>query len=249
MKTKRIALSAVSSVAFLAVLSCETHDPSAIGEIQRDLAEALAKNTRLEQEISSLNDQLDEAKRQPAPEPESAKMPSREVIEKSLAIEATKLQQSARNLHPNAQVEGISTFDLNIPSFETPFSCKAKVTLRDPSGSLKTLYWIGNANIKGEWKFEAAENLEPTLAAGNQAQQNPVNGQNTNSGNTKPAPAQPEKPKYDIPLDNPVMNPPGSVAPQNPNSITKPAPPAPAQPEKPKYDIPLDNPVMKPRGR
>lgn len=230
MNPTRIALTAGT---ILALTSCETHDPSAMGEIQRDLAEALAKSDRLEQEVTSLTEQLEEARSQPAPEPESLKMPAREDIEKSLAIEATKLQQAARDLHPSATVEGFSTFDLNIPSFETPFSCKAKVLLREPSGGLRTLYWTGVANMKGEWKFVKAENLEPPPPPDDQ-------------GGSREDPAK-VKPNYDIPLDNPIEQP-GSLTPNNPNSnIT----PKPAQPKKPevKYDIPLDNPVLKPGGR
>lgn len=220
MKTKSLALPAV----FLAILSCETHDPSALGELQRDLAEAVAKNTRLEEEISSLTDQLEEAKRQPVAEPEKVELPSRQEIEQSLAIEGTKLQQAARDLHPSAQVEGFSTFDLNIPSFETPFSCKAKVVLREPSGVAKTLYWVGKANMKGEWTFEKAENLEPDPVVSNQGTRQPNNDT-----------------KVDIPLTAPLDIPNNTPAP--------PAPPAPPKKPEPKYDIPLDNPVMKPRGR
>lgn len=228
MNSNRIVLPALTAATFMALFSCETQDPSALGEIQRDLAEAMAKNTRLEEEVSSLSDQLEEAKRQPAPEPETVKLPKREEIEKFLAIEGTKLQQAARDIHPNAQVEGFSTFDVKIPSFETPFSCKAKVTLREPSGSAKTLYWIGKANMKGEWTFEKSENLEPALA------QNPGTNQTKQPSNDT---------EIDITLTDPVITP------------DKPAPkPAPAQPEQPKkpevkYDIPLDNPVMKPGGR
>lgn len=228
MKTYRIAIPALSSAAFLTLLSCNTEDPSAAGETQRNLAAALAKNSSLEKEVASLTELLQQAQQSVA-EAESMKMPTRAEIEKSLAIEGTKLQQVARDLHPDSKVEGFGTFDLNIPSFEPPFSCKAKVQLRDPSGKAKTLYWIGNATMKGEWKFEQAENLEPTPVV----KEIPAN---------VAAPA----PVHDIPMTDPLIPGKGASQPDAPSSQPKQA-----EPEKPKvkYDIPLDNPVLKPKGR
>lgn len=226
MKKHRIAIPALSTAALLTLFSCNTDDPSAAGELQRNLAAALAKNSNLEKEVASLTEQLQQAQQSGA-EAESMKMPTRAEIEKSLAIEGTKLQQIARDLHPDSKVEGFGTFDLNIPSFETPFSCKAKVQLRNPSGQAKTLYWIGNATIKGEWKFEQAENLEPA----------PV---------VKEVPAPTPAPVHDIPMTDPLIPGKGTSQPAPPSSQPKQA-----EPEKPKvkYDIPLDNPVLKPRGR
>lgn len=225
MKTLRPTLAAITSVAFLALFSCETQDPSAIGEIQRDLAEALANNIRLEDEVASLTEQLEHARNQPAAEPQNLEIPTREEIEKSMVIEATKLQQTARELHPNSEVKGLSTFDLKIPSFDTPFSCKAEIVLREPSGKIEKLYWIGNANMKGEWTFEKTGNLKPDTLANNQD-----NSQASDKSN------------HDIPLIDPIMKPKNSTA-DAPNVQR-----APEQPKKPdvKYDIPLDNPVMKP---
>ena len=113
MKTYRIAIPALSSAAFLTLLSCNTEDPSAAGETQRNLAAALAKNSSLEKEVASLTELLQQAQQSVA-EAESMKMPTRAEIEKSLAIEGTKLQQVARDLHPDSKVEGFGTFDLNI---------------------------------------------------------------------------------------------------------------------------------------
>lgn len=218
--------------AILSLNSCKTEDPSAAGEIQRDLAQAIAKSKELEEEVASLTEQLELAQKSSA-KAETMKMPTRAEIEQSLAIEGTKLQQVARDLYPDSKVASFGTFDLDIPSFEAPFSCKAKVQMLDPSGVLKTLYWTGNANMKGEWKFEKAENLEPQLPT-----------------NDTPPVEQPDQkivdnPDYDIPLTDPIK---GQGQGQGDSNKQTPKPKAPEPPEV-EYDITLDNPLMGPKGR
>ena len=234
MKTHRIVIPAITYTAILSLLSCNTEDPSAIGEIQRDLAESVAKNSRLEEEITSLTEQLQLVQKSGA-EAGGMKMPTRAEIEQSLAIDGTRLKDAARELHPAANVESYRTFDLKIPSFEMPFSCIAEIQLREPSGKSTTLYWTGKANMKGEWQFDRAENL--------------VAKATTSQPNTAAHPQQPkEEFEHDIPLVDPLIQPPGSVA--SGAETNQPKQPASA-PENPKvqYDIPLDNPVMRPKGR
>jgi len=202
MRTKRVVTYFALSTAFiLACVSCNTEDPSAAGELQRDLAEALAKNLRLQEDVASLTQQLD-AEKQSGAEAESMKMPTSAEIEQGLAIEGTKLKEEARKLHPNATVKSYTTLDLVIPSFETPFSCKVKVELLEPSGESKTVYWTGKATMKGEWKFEKAANLERTDTKPDIPLVDPV----IEPRKQAPAPEKPEI-KYDIPLKDPVLGP------------------------------------------
>jgi hypothetical protein len=222
MRTRtRVRLFAITFPA-LALLSCKTEDPSALGENQKALAEAVALNMRMEEEIASLRAELEEAKSK-ASVVEELKMPTLTEIESSLDLEGSRLKEKARQDFPDAKVESYKTWDLNIPSFEKPFSCKASMVISEPSGKIRTLYWLGTADIKGNWTFTPTENLEPA----------------------KPATAKPDEAeknngrKYDIDPDNdpPVLE---------PEKPTRPEPPA---KPKPKYDIPLDNPVMGPGAR
>ncbi len=217
----RVRLFAITFPA-LALVSCKTEDPSALGESQKALAEVVAQKMRMEEEIASLRAELDEA-RSKASVAEELKMPTLAEIESSLDQEGSRLKEKARMEYPNAKVESYKTWDLDIPSFERPFSCKASMVVRDPDGKTRTLYWLGTADIKGNWTFTPAENLEPA----------------------KPVAAKPDESeknngrKYDIDPENdrPVLEP------------EKPIRPEPPAKPKPKYDIPLDNPVMGPGAR
>ena len=163
--------------------SCNPADPSAIQENQKALAETMAKNMRLNDEIAALKSQLEQAKTdvekaktdvekakgdrdmalaKPA-KAEEPKMPSAAEVEARLDQEVAKLKDEARQKNPGAKVEGLSTWDVTSPG-DNPYSCKAKVALTDAKGSRQTLYWTGSANLKGEWQFRQAENLEAKLA-------------------------------------------------------------------------------------
>ena len=90
---------------------------------------------------------------------EETKMPSSAEVEARLDQEVLKLKEEAKQKNPGSKVEGLSTWDVTSPG-EDPYSCKAKVALTDPKGTRRTLYWTGAANLKGEWKFKPADNLE-----------------------------------------------------------------------------------------
>ena len=62
MKPAIFASATAASLVCCAILSCNTADPSAISEGQKALAEAMAKNLRLEEEIAGLKAELQEAK-------------------------------------------------------------------------------------------------------------------------------------------------------------------------------------------
>jgi hypothetical protein len=212
----------------LSLNSCKTEDPSAMDEIQRDLAQAIAKSKKLEQEVASLTEQLDQAHKSSA-KAESMKMPTAAEIEQSLAIEGTKLQQIARSQHPDSKIASFEFFDLDIPSFDTPFSCNAKVELIDPSGVLETLYWSGYANMKGEWKFEEAEHIESHLT------------KNDTSPVIQPEPDNKKDSSFDMTLEKPIDGH-SDINKQEPN-------PKPPELPETKYDIRFDNPLMGPKGR
>lgn len=215
MKHLHPVIATASSLGLFLVSSCESQDPAAIADLQRSLAEAQAKNAALSEEIASLNEQLQSAKSQPKSTPEPLKPPSRQDVEKKLAMEATVLQQAARELFPNATVESLTTYDLDIPSFETPFTCNVKVLMRDNSGKNHTLYWSGKGNMNGEWSFTKMEKPQPQPSAP------PVEIAKTPEPAPEPAPtppapvaptpkplANPEGLKV-IPLTDPVMAPKG----------------------------------------
>ncbi|MCW1914780.1 hypothetical protein OJ996_14430 [Luteolibacter sp. GHJ8] len=190
----------------LAAVSCNPEDPSAQREAQKLVAEAAAKNARLEDEVASLKAELATANSKIS-EAEAVKMPGVSEIEGKLDAALSKLRESARKSHPSATVEGVTTWDVVIPSPEKLFTCKAKALVREPNGLLKTVYWTGSADIKGEWTFTSAVDLEP------KAQPPPVASTQDPSDpapEPPPKPAPPKekpKPQYDIPLDRPVMGP------------------------------------------
>ena len=207
-------------------------------EGQKALAEALAKNSRLAEEIANLKGaldtevsrlkaELDEAKAK-VKQSEAVKMPSVSEIERSLDLEGSKLKEAARQQVQGATVESFSTADLTIPSFERPFSCKAKAVLKEVNGTRRTLYWTGSANLKGEWKFAKSDNWEP-----------------------KPVAVEPPKvaagDSSRVSLSDP--EPPGAKDNPAPPQPVKPTPPPVREKPKPAYDIPLDRPVMGPGAR
>jgi hypothetical protein len=214
MKLAPVSLATLAATACLLSVSCNSADPSAISEGQKALAEAMAKNIRLEEEIAGLRTELEEA-RTKTTQVEAVKMPTISEIESKLDLEGAKLKDDARQQFPKAKVESFGTWDLNIPSFDRPFSCKAKVVIKESSGSHRTLYWTGSANMKGEWIFETAENLEPKKAepAVVQVAPPPVESPPVESPAVAPVAPKPPpvrekpKPRYDIQLDNPVMGP------------------------------------------
>jgi len=226
MKKNRATVYLVSvSIALLALTSCESEDPSALGESQKALAEAVAQSARLEDEIASLRAQLDQAKAEAGAEPtvvsESLKIPTLGELEASLGKQSAELMEKARQAHPGAQIEGYQAWDLNIPSFERPFSGKVRVIVREPNGQVKELYWIAAADLKGEWKFQQVD----SLSAPGSATQDHATADNSRhvrppTPDTEPAqdrnpaptrrpepPAEKETPQYDIPLDRPIMGP------------------------------------------
>lgn len=216
------------SMAFFLISSCNPQDPSALSENQKALAEAMAKNINLAEELAQLKIQLEEAQAK-ASQSEAVKMPSRAEVEKMLDLEGSKLKETAREQSPGSEVVSFGTWDLNIPSFERPFSCKAKLVLKGPNNSSQTLYWVGSANIKGEWTFTQTENLEPERIA--QVIEEPKalsradagtgrndpgedrdptiepDGQKRDNGSPPPPAQEKPTPRYDIPLDKPVMGP------------------------------------------
>ncbi len=212
MKLAPVSLATLAALACLLSVSCNSADPSALSEGQKALAEAMAKNMRLEEEIAGLKTELEDARTKTS-QVEAVKMPTIAEIESKLDLEGAKLKDDARQQFPKAKVESFGTWDLNIPSFDRPFSCKAKVVIKESSGSLRTLYWTGSANMKGEWIFETAENLEPKKAepAVVEVAPPPVESPAVAPAAPKPPPPPPvrekPKPKYDIQLDNPVMGP------------------------------------------
>ncbi|MEI6653858.1 MAG: hypothetical protein WCP45_03755 [Verrucomicrobiota bacterium] len=241
MKLRHHVIACAIGMVCLLLPSCNSEDPSAMREGQKTLAEALAKNSRLEAEIANLKAELDkevprlkaeldEAKSK-IKSSEPVKMPGVSEIERSLDLEGSKLKEEARQQVQGATVESFSTADLTIPSFERPFSCKAKAVLKEANGTRRTLYWTGSANLKGEWKFTKSDNWEP-----------------------KPVAVEPPKvaagDSSRVSLSDP--EPPGGAK-DNPAPIPQPVRPPPVKPppEKPKpaYDIPLDRPVMGPGSR
>jgi hypothetical protein len=239
----------VSAIGLVLVLlpSCNPEDPSAVREGQKIMAETLAKNARLEEEIVSLkaeiekggpklkaeSDQdvlklkaeLEEAKAR-ITQSEAVKRPSDAEIEKKLELEGLKLKEEVRQLHPEATEVGFITADLTIPSFERPFRCKAKVVFKEAGGTLNTLYWTGSANIKGEWQFAKADHWEPKVDKKPDADTGfkPPTLTIVKDGDKRGLKDQPKQPDRT----------------QQPD--------APAQP-KPKYDIDMKIPVMGPGSK
>jgi hypothetical protein len=204
----------------LAMVSCNPEDPSAQREAQKLVAEAAAKNARLEEELAGMKAEL-EAANAKIMESEAQKMPTVSEIEGKLDAASSKLKDAARKQSPGATVESFGTWDLVIPSFERPFSCKVKAVIREANGLQRTVYWTGSADIKGEWTFASAENLEP------KAVPPPVTSNQGEAGDEG----------FEPPILRPV----------DPGAARKPAPPK--EKPKPKYDIPLDEPVMGPNSR
>ena len=212
------------------VSSCNPDDPSALSENQKTLDVAIAKNKGLENELAGLKAELAEAK-STISQSKAVEMPTAAEIESKLDLESTKLKEEARRQIPNSKVESFGTWDLDIPSFDRPFSCKAKVVLKQASGEIQTLYWTGSANMNGEWSFSRAKNLETKQA----------------SLVSKDDPAESKPSEFEPPvLRKAVAD--EQVKGGNENGRDKPTPPA-VEKSKPKYDIPLDNPVLGPGTR
>lgn len=217
------------SMAFLLISSCNPQDPSALSENQKALAEAMAKNINLAEELAELKIELEEAK---ASQSEAVKMPSRAEVEKMLDLEGSKLKETAREQSPGSEVVSFGTWDLNVPSFERPFSCKAKLVLKSTDKLPQTLYWVGSANLKGEWTFTKAENLEPEKSI-----------------QILEGPKVPDKDDDDTGWIGPGEGREPVMEPEGRKQRKDPQPPPVQEKPKPKYDIPLDKPVMGPGAR
>ena len=100
MKPAIFASATAASLVCCAILSCNTADPSAISEGQKALAEAMAKNLRLEEEIAGLKAELQEAKATPkkSSEPAAVQMPNFTEITNKLEKATAKLDEAAKNL-------------------------------------------------------------------------------------------------------------------------------------------------------
>ena len=274
MKIASLSLVTAVGLACLAALSCNPADPSAIQEGQKALAETMAKNMRLNDEIAALKTQLDQAKTEvekanadrdaalakPAKAQET-KMPTAAEVEAKLDVEVAKLKDEARQKNPGAKVEGLSTWDVTSPG-ETPYSCKAKVALTNANGTRQTLYWTGSANLKGDWIFKQAENLET---------KQPETATAAATGTAPP----PEPPKTVAKKDEPKEPPPEPKETKKPDADNGFKPPVltivkdgdkrglkdqPKQPDRPqqpdtpekpkqKFDIDLKKPVMGPGSK
>ena len=100
MKPAIFASATAASLVCCAILSCNTADPSAISEGQKALAEAMAKNQRLEEEIAGLKAELQEAKAalsKPSA-PAAVPMPNFTEITSKLEKATAKLDEAAKNL-------------------------------------------------------------------------------------------------------------------------------------------------------
>ena len=259
MKFASLSLVTALGLTVLVVPSCNPADPSAIQENQKALAEVMAKNMRLNEELAALKTQLAEAKTEAEKaksdldaavakiaKTEPPKMPSAAEVESKLDQEVAKLKDEARQKNPGARVEGLSTWDVTSPN-DTPYSCKAKVALTDAKGGHLTLYWIGSANLKGEWTFKPSDNLE-TKQVETPAVQTP------DPPKVVTRKDDPKKPDADTGFKPPTLTivkdgdstrnlkePPQQA--ERPQQTTTPEKP------KPKYDIDLKNPLMGPGSK
>jgi len=265
MKFAPFSLVTAVGLSCLCVPSCNPADPSAIQESQKALAETMAKNMRLNDEITALKNQVEQAKAEvekaksdrdtavakPATV-EEAKMPSAAEVETKLDQEVAKLKDEARQKNPGSKVEGLSTWDVTNPG-DNPYSCKAKVSLTDSKGSRQTLYWTGSANLKGEWKFKQAENLEAKQAEPLTAQPPPVQAPEPPKVAKKDEPKEVKKPAADDGFKPPTL----TIAKDGDTRSLKDQTRQPKQPEQPtsaekpkqKFDINLDKPVMGPGSK
>ena len=263
MKFAPISLVTAVGLSCLSVSSCNPADPSAIQEGQKVLAETMAKNMRLNDEIAALKSQLEQAKAdaekaktdrdaalaKPA-KVEETKLPSATEVEARLDQEVAKLKDEARLKNPGSKVEGLSTWDVTNPG-DNPYSCKAKVSLTDAQGARQTLYWTGSANLKGEWKFKQAGNLEAKPAEPPAAQ--PTEPPPPKTVAKKEEPKEVKKPDADTGFKPPTL----TIVKDGDKRGLKDQPkppdrsPQPDAPEKPKqkYDIDLKNPVMGPGSK
>lgn len=265
MKFAPLSLVTALGLSVLWVPSCNPADPSAIQESQKALAEVMAKNMRLNDEIATLKTQVTEARAEaekartdleaalakPA-KPEDAKMPSAAEVEAKRDQEVAKLKDEARQKNPGSKVEGSGTWDETSPG-DAPYSCKAKVALTDAKGTRLTLYWLGSANLKGEWTFKPADNLE-TKAAETPVVQPPEPPKVTAKTEArKEEPKVDKKPDADTGFKPPTLT---IVKDGDTRNLKDPPkqperPQQPTAPEKPKqkYDIDLKNPVMGPGSK
>lgn len=257
MKLASISAATAVGLSCLVISSCNSADPSAISESQKALAEAMAKNIRLSEEIAALKAENEEAKAdlekaksdrdaaqaKPA-KVEEPKMPSPSEIEGKLDQEVAKLKEEAKQKYPGAKVEslGTGTWDVTGPT-DSPFTCKAKVALKEANGTRRTLYWTGSASLKGDWKFKQAENLDAK-------QPDPQEVAKTDPATTPPKADDPGEfvpPTLKVAKDGePVSR---NTTKDTPRQPTKPQPPPQPEKPKPKYDINFDNPVMGPGSR
>ena len=258
MKLASISVATAIGLSCGLIPSCNPTDTSAILESRKALDEAMAKNIRLNEEISALKVQIEEAKSDldkaktegeaslvKTSQPEELKMPSVAEVEGAmLDQEIGKLKEQAKQQFPGAKVESLGTgaWDVISPS-DSPFSCKAKVALKEENGTRRTLYWTGSANLKGEWKFKVADNLETKPPDAPTA----VVKSDVGTGSKKPeAPSDFVPPTLKVAGDGESAKRNTKDAPKQP---TRPKPPAAPEKPKQKFDINFDNPVMGPGSR
>lgn len=247
MKLASISVATAVGLSCWWIPACNSADPSAISEGQKALAEAMAKNIRLNEEIAELKASLDKAKadleeaQAKSVQAEPPKLPSTAEVEAKLDQEIAKLKDEARQKYPGAKVESLGTgaWDLTSPS-DSPFTCKAKVVVKEANGTRQTLYWTGSANLKGEWQFKTAENLEPQPAEPPAVAKGAGDARKGDqAGDFEPPTLTPAK-------DGEPTN---RTARDGPRQPARPQPPAAPEKPKPKYDINFDNPVMGPGSR
>ena len=199
----------------LLLASCKTEDPSVLGEARKALAEAYARNKMLEEEVTSLHEELEKTRHE-ADMATEAKSLSANEIRSRLTDAETQLKEKVLLDDPGAVEEGYSRWDLKIPSLEQSTTCKVSMVIRDSTGKLKTLFWLGSADSKGNWSFAPVEYLSPpgTLAAQvdgppvDPVRQQELAPQEDTAGSHVPVePASKPRPRFDIPLDNPIMGP------------------------------------------
>ena len=265
MKFAPISFVTAVGLSLLFVPSCNPADPSAIQESQKALAEAMAKNMRLNEEMAALKSQMEQAKAEvekaksdldaalakPA-KAEESKFPSAAEVESKRDQEVAKLKDEARQKNPGAKVEGFGTWDVTSPG-DTPYSCKAKVALTDAKGAHLTLYWIGSANLKGEWTFKPADNLEAKAAEPPAVQPPAQPTEPPKVVAKKEEPKVDKKPDADGGFKPPTL----TIAKDGDNRSLKDQTRQPKQPEQPtapekpkqKFDIDLKNPVMGPGSK
>lgn len=185
--------------------SCSSEDPSAKAQAQRDLVEALAKISRLEEQLAQARTFVEKEKPVEKKEPT---FPTMEEVEKSLAVESLKLKEQAKQKYPFHAIEKIEWKDLKGPTVDYPFSCKTTIVVKDSSGKTESIFWQGRADPQGKWEFIPVTQFEgepvPTIATSTQTPP-----PNVPAPEMKPEAPKPVEKAYDIPLKDPVMGPKG----------------------------------------